>query len=230
MSVSVTAIPRDFYIAAFSLFLCGTEFDWKRCADLWRESFSHPAFNLSLPCWDDAGWKWQQLSPVCSWGSSTAPVSVPYKYCYFSCLVCWGTAFGLFFLQKGRKANLEKYCSHVISNYLAVVPGTGLLTASRRRVGETQLQPTRRKREKDPNLPWASLALPCFPLHLLLSLGSQSYYFTQSALPILHRTASPRRVQLSVQFLPPIKWNIWRNQLALGGKNLLGIDVLLHLQ
>lgn len=37
MSVSVTAIPRDFYIAAFSLFLCGTEIDWKRCADLWKE-------------------------------------------------------------------------------------------------------------------------------------------------------------------------------------------------
>lgn len=87
--------------------------------------------------------------------------------------------FGLFFLQKGRKANLEKHCSHVISNYLAVVPGIGLLTVSRWRVGETQLQPTRRKREKDLNLPWASLALPSFPLHLSLSLGSHSYYFTQ---------------------------------------------------
>lgn len=87
--------------------------------------------------------------------------------------------FGLFFLQKGRKDNLEKYCSYVISNYLAVVPGIGLLTVSRWRVGETQLQPTRRKREKDLNLPWASLALPYFPLHLSISLGSHSYYFTQ---------------------------------------------------
>lgn len=105
-------------------------------------------------------------TPVCSWRSSTFPVSVPYKRCYFSCHVCWGTTFGLFFLQKGRKANLEKYLSHVISNDLAVVPGIGLLTVSRRRVGETQLQPTRRKREKDLNLPWAWLALPSFRLHL----------------------------------------------------------------
>lgn len=40
-------------------------------------------------------------------GEQHVSVSVPYKHCYFSCHVCWGTAFGLFFLQKGRKANLE---------------------------------------------------------------------------------------------------------------------------
>lgn len=93
------------------------------------------------------------------------PVSVPYKYCYFSCHVCWGTVFIYFSCRKTGKLIWKKYRSLVISNYLAVVPGIGLLTVSRRRVGETQLQPTRRKRERDLNLAWASLALPSFPLH-----------------------------------------------------------------
>lgn len=73
-------------------------------------------------------------------------------FIYFSC-------------RKTGKLIWKKYRSLVISNYLAVVPGIGLLTVSRRRVGETQLQPTRRKKERDLNLAWVSLALPSFPLH-----------------------------------------------------------------
>lgn len=74
-------------------------------------------------------------------------------FVYFSC-------------RKAGKPIWKKCCSHVISNHLAVVPGIGLLTVSRWRVGETQLQPTRRKRDRDLNLTWASLTLPSFPLHL----------------------------------------------------------------
>lgn len=132
-------------------------------------------------------------------------------FIYFSC-------------RKAGKPIWKEYCSHVTSNYLAVVPGTGLLTVSRWRVGETQLQP-RRKRERDLNLTQASLALPFFP-----SLGSHSYYFSQLALPILHRTASPWPVPLSVHFLPLLKCNTWGNNLPLGGKCLLGTDTLSHLQ
>lgn len=108
LPAAVTAMPADSYCCFLPVLDVALSFDWKKCADLWKEPFSQPAFDLSLPCWGAGGWGWSYFSPVCSWRSSTFPVSVPHKYCYFSCPVCWGTASHLFFLQKGRKANLEK--------------------------------------------------------------------------------------------------------------------------
>lgn len=142
-------------------------FDWKRCADLWKEPFSHSAFNLSpflAVTMEGEGGRTALLSAAggaaarFQYQSHTNLVIFPVMFVgvqlfiYFSC-------------RKAGKPIWKKYCSHVISNDLALVPGVGLLTASRRRVGETQLQP-RRKKERDLNLPWASLALPSFPLHL----------------------------------------------------------------
>lgn len=94
--------------------------------------------------------------------SSISPIQV--LLFFLSCLLGYSFSF-IFLAERQESRSGKKYRSLVISNYLAVVPGIGLLTVSRRRVGETQLQPTRRKRERDLNLAWASLTLPSFPLH-----------------------------------------------------------------
>lgn len=166
-SVSVTAMPSNFYIAVFSLFLVSHWALTKRHVLTFGKSPSPilPSIFPFLAEMTEGEGGSSSLQPAAGgaarfqYQSHTSIVIFPVMFVgvqlfiYFSC-------------RKAGKPIWKKYCSHVISNYLAVVPGIGLLTVSRQRVGETQLQPTRRKRERDLNLTWASLALPSFPLHL----------------------------------------------------------------
>lgn len=98
-----------------------------------------------------------------------------------------GVQFFIYFsFRKAGKPIWKKYFSHVISNYLAVVPGTGLLTVSRRRVGETQLQPQEERGREI--LIWLWLHLPSllFPFVFL---------FLREPQLLLHTINSPHSPQ-----------------------------------